>query len=126
MQVRHLEQRLTGTSSRIDQHSELHVSGGHDAIKGRGQCLERLHGLELPDVGFVGVDDRLLRLLVGGCLVRKLLGDDLFLQQDVVAVGGQLCNLMIGPYAGQSCLGLTQLLIEIGSIDGGQHLPGFD
>ena len=123
MQVRHLEQRLAG-AARVDQHAELDVAGGHDAVERRGQRLERLHGLELPDVGFVGVDDGLLRLFVGGGLVRKLLGHDLLLQQYVVPVGGERGNLMIGPHARERRFGLTELLIEIGSVDGGQHLPG--
>ncbi len=102
------------------------VSGGHHTIKGRGQRLERLHGLELADIGFVGVDDGLLRLGVGVGLVRQLLSHDLLLQQDVIAVGGQRCDLMIGPDACQRRLGLAELLIEIGRIDGGQHLACLD
>ena len=54
-------------------------AGGDDAVKGRGDRLERLHGLELPDIGLVGVDDGLLCRGVGGGLVRKLLGHDLLL-----------------------------------------------
>ena len=85
-----------------------------------------MHSLELPDVGFVGVDDGFFCYGVRCGLVRKLLGDDLLFQQDVVAVGGQRRNLQIGPDTCQRRFRLTELLIKIGRIDGGQRLSGLN
>jgi hypothetical protein len=101
-------------------------SSTYHAIERRGERLERLHGLELPDIGFVGVDDRFLCLGVRVGLVRELLGDDLLLQQDVVAVGGQRSDLQISPHARQCRFRLAELLVKIGRIDGGQYLSGLD
>jgi len=69
---------------------------------GAASVLKRLHGLELPDIGFVGVDDGLLCLGVGVGLVGPAVGPRSAFAAGVVTVRGQRCDLMIGPDACQA------------------------
>ena len=87
--------------------------------------LEGLQGFKLGDGGFVGVQCRRRGLIVTLPRVVVLLRDDLFLGELLPALGGHPGEFKIGLILLERSASRGELLVEFGSFEFRQNLPGF-
>ena len=113
---------------------------GDDAVEGSGDALVGLQGDDAGEVGaegfhvaLCGGDVGALGLVVGLLLVAVLAGEDALGYEDAVAVHGDLGEgelglllSLLGLGLAKLLAGLVDLLVEIGSVDGGEELALVD
>ena len=125
VQVGDFEQLLAG-GARVDQRADIGLAGRHDAIEGGGDALIGLQRLQPADIGLGRGDQRRLRFLVARLLVHGLLRDGLRSLKSLPPLGGERGEPLIGLGGRKIGLGLDELLVEVGRIDGGKLLARLD
>ncbi len=68
------------TTAGIDQVADIRIPGRHNAIEWSVNLLKGLQRLKLLDIGFAGLNDRRVRVVVPDSIVHILLGNGMGLQ----------------------------------------------
>ncbi len=106
----------------LDQVADVGIAGADDAVEGGVDDFEGLEGFEVVDVGGVGDDGGTFGLEVAGGVVVVLLGDDVALEEGLLAGVGGLGEDEHGLGLGELALGLGELLVDGGGVDLGEDV----
>jgi len=121
-----VEQRSAFAATGIDERANVDVARGDHAAEGGVDALERLQFLQPRDIEARRFHRGKARVHGPGGLISVLLGDIAGLRQLVPARGGLLGDLVVGLGRGQIGARLLELVVDLGGLDLGQELPGFD
>ena len=117
-------EELLGGAARSDQRADVGVARGDHAGERRVDGLEALQLLEPLDVGVRGQHRGLLRFVAAVGVVEVLPRHRVGLDQILVALGGRPRQALVRLRGRQVGARLEQLLIDLGRVDLGEHLPG--
>lgn len=126
MGVRQVEQLRVAVVVGLDQLADVGVARGEGAGKRRANGLVILQCREPCIVGGgrlgIGLGSRGVGAFFIGFLARYRVAG----QEVLPALGGGLGQPCIGLLLDHPCPGLGHLLVQVGAVDMGQHLPGGD
>lgn len=122
--VGNVEQLWIAVGIGLDQLADIGIACGDGAGERRAQGLVVLQCRQPRNVCNGGLDVGLGRCRVGGFLIGFLTRYRMAGQKVLPARRGGRCKVRVRLFLNQSRMGLGQLLIEVGAVDFGQHLPG--